>query len=180
MATLPCFNSMSFDKGSISNTSSNHLIFCRPLYLLLPIFPAEMRWLDNIINSVGKNLSKLQEIVEDREAQSAAVHGVTKSQTRFSDWSRTTFPNISWWSVNWSRIFSDYKSVQSLSRVRLLCWWCHPTISSSVILFSSCLQSCPAPGFFSMSQVLHIRWPKVFELQPQHQSFQWTLRTDFL
>ena len=31
-------------------------------------------------------------------------------------------------------------------------WWCHPTISSSVILFSSCLQSCTASGSFSMSQ----------------------------
>ena len=45
----PCqLNSVSFDKGSISNTSSNHLIFCRPLHLLPPIFPTEMRWLDNI------------------------------------------------------------------------------------------------------------------------------------
>ena len=33
-----------------------------------------------------------------------------------------------------------------------LCWWCHPTISSSVIPFSSCLQSFPASGFFQMSQ----------------------------
>ena len=48
MATLWHFNSKSFDKGSISNTSSNHLIFCRPLHLLPLIFPAEMRWLDNI------------------------------------------------------------------------------------------------------------------------------------
>ena len=31
-------------------------------------------------------------------------------------------------------------------------WWCHPTISSSVISFSSCLQSCPASGSFPMSQ----------------------------
>ena len=33
-----------------------------------------------------------------------------------------------------------------------LSWWCHPTISSSVVPFSSCLQSCPASGFFPMSQ----------------------------
>ena len=40
-----------------------------------------------------------------------------------------------------------------------LSWWCHPTISSSVIPFSSCPQSFPESGFFQTSQ-LCIRWPK--------------------
>ena len=38
--------------------------------------------------------------------------------------------------------------------------WCHPTISSSVLPFSSCLQSFPASGSFSSESVLRIRWPK--------------------
>ena len=54
-----------------------------------------------------------------------------------------------------------------------LSWWCYPTISSSVIPFSSCLQSFPVSGSFPMSQLFAIRWPKYwsfnFNISPSNE-----------
>ena len=65
------------------------------------------------------------------------------------------------------------------SNSSLLSQWCHPTISSSVVPFSSCLQSFPASGAFPMNQFFPSGGQSI-GVKLQHQSFQWIFRTDFL
>ena len=110
-----------------------------------------MRWLDGVTDSMGMILSKLQEFLIDREPWHAAIHGVTKSQIRLSDWTE----------LNWTELkVNPLPPEMSLILLLVTTHFLNILFSLSLLLLYHSPSFCPGSSF------LCLKCPQRYHLSP--------------